>query len=129
MVKWLSCVTTNPVYCSCSEWINARLSMGLPIRKNNPAPYSYGNSRVENAVGCIRPLAGALMHFLSEQVGVEFSTNSPWWSCSTDLAPHVVLLPVSCCTTRFMVAQSATLVSLFLGLQTWLERAQPNGGV
>ena len=28
----------------------------------------------------IRPLAGTLMHFLSEQVGVEFSSNSPWWS-------------------------------------------------
>ena len=60
--------------------VNARLSMGLPTRKNNPAPYSHGNSLVENAVGRIRPLAGTLMHFLSEQVGVEFSTNSPWWS-------------------------------------------------
>jgi hypothetical protein len=53
--------------------VNARLSMG-------PAPYSHGNSLVENAVGPIRSLAGTLMHFLSEQVGVEFSTNSPWWS-------------------------------------------------
>ena len=35
---------------------------------------------MENAVGRIRPLAGTLMHFLSDQVGVEFSTNSPWWS-------------------------------------------------
>ena len=60
--------------------VNARLSMGLPTRKNNPAPYSHGNSLVENAVGRIRPLAGTLMHFLSEQVGIEFSTNSPWWS-------------------------------------------------
>ena len=60
--------------------LNARLSMGLPTRKNNPAPYSHGNSLVENAVGRIRPLAGTLMHFLSEQVGIEFSTNSPWWS-------------------------------------------------
>ena len=60
--------------------VNARLSMGLPTRKNNPAPYSHGNSLVENAVGRIRPLAGTLMHFLSEQVGIEFSTNSPWRS-------------------------------------------------
>ena len=60
--------------------VNARLSMGLPTRKTNPAPYSHGNSLVENAVGRIRPLAGTLMHFLSDQVGVEFSTKSPWWS-------------------------------------------------
>ena len=60
--------------------VNARLSMGLPTRKTNPAPYSHGNSLVENAVGRIRPLAGTLVHFLSDQVGVEFSTNSPWWS-------------------------------------------------
>ena len=60
--------------------VNARLSMGLPTRKTNPPPYSHGNSLVENAVGRIRPLAGTLMHYLSEQVGIEFSTNSPLWS-------------------------------------------------
>ena len=60
--------------------VNARLSMGLPTRKTNPPPYSHGNSLVENAVGRIRPLAGTLIHFLSEQVGMEFSTNSPFWS-------------------------------------------------
>ena len=60
--------------------VNARLSMGLPTRHNTSAPYSHSNALVENAVGRIRPLAGTLMHFLSEQVGVEFSSNSPWWS-------------------------------------------------
>ena len=60
--------------------VNARLSMGLPTRHNTSAPYSRSNALVENAVGRIRPLAGTLMHFLSEQVGVEFSSNSPWWS-------------------------------------------------
>ena len=52
-------------------------------------------SLVENAVGRIRPLAGTLMHFSSEQVGVEFSTNSPLWSS--------------------IVVQFATLVNLFFG--------------
>ena len=60
--------------------VRARLAMGLPTRQTTSPPYSHGNSLVENAVGRIRPLAGTLMHFLSEQVGVEFSTNSPLWS-------------------------------------------------
>ena len=59
---------------------NARLRIGLPARKKSPPPYSHENSLVENAVGRIRPLAGTLVRFLSEQVGVEFCTNSPWWS-------------------------------------------------
>jgi hypothetical protein len=60
--------------------VNARLSLGLATRATTPPPYSHGNSLVENAIGRIRPLAGTLIHYLSEQVGVEFSTNSPWWS-------------------------------------------------
>ena len=60
--------------------VNARLSLGLVTRATTPPPYSHGNSLVENAIGRIRPLAGTLMHYLSEHVGVEFSTNSPWWS-------------------------------------------------
>eukprot|EP00435_Cladocopium_sp_Y103_P018692 s1844_g4.t1 len=62
--------------------VNARLGMGLPTRRNISAPYAHNNALVENAIGRIRPLAGTLMHFLSEQVGVEFSTNFPWWSCA-----------------------------------------------
>ena len=60
--------------------VNARLSLGLVTRATTPPPYSHGNSLAENAIGKIRPLAGTLMHYLSEHVGVEFSTNSPWWS-------------------------------------------------
>ena len=52
--------------------VNARLSMGLPTRHNTSPPYSHGNSLVENAIGRIRPLAGTLMHFLSDKVGMEF---------------------------------------------------------
>jgi hypothetical protein len=50
--------------------VRARLAMGLPTRQTTSPPYSHGNSLVENAVGRIRPLAGTLMHYLSEQVGV-----------------------------------------------------------
>ena len=60
--------------------INARLSMGLPTLKASPPPYSHSNGLVENVVGRIRPLAGSLMHYMSEQVGIDFSSNSPWWS-------------------------------------------------
>lgn len=60
--------------------VNARLSLGLATRATTPPLYSHGNSLFENAIGRIRPPAGTLMHYLSEHVGVEFSTNSPWWS-------------------------------------------------
>ena len=57
--------------------INARLSMGLPTFKAAPPPYSHSNGLVENVVGRIRPLAETLMHYMSEQVGIDFSSNSP----------------------------------------------------
>ena len=60
--------------------VNARLSLGLVTRATTPPPYSHGNSLAENGIGKIRPLAGTLMHYLSEHVGADFSTNSPWWS-------------------------------------------------
>ena len=60
--------------------INARLAMGLVTHKGSPPPYSKSNGLVENAIGRIRPLAGSLMYYMGEQVGVEFDTNSPWWS-------------------------------------------------
>eukprot|EP00435_Cladocopium_sp_Y103_P038070 s2855_g10.t1 len=60
--------------------INARLAMGLVTHKGSPPPYSKSKGLVKNAVGRIRPLAGSLMHFMGERVGVEFDTNSPWWS-------------------------------------------------
>eukprot|EP00435_Cladocopium_sp_Y103_P042490 s2990_g11.t1 len=60
--------------------INARLAMGLVTHKGSPPPYSKSNGLVENAVGRIRPLAGSLMHYMGQRIGVDFDTNSPWWS-------------------------------------------------
>ena len=73
--------------------INARLSMGLPTLKASPPPYSHSNGLVENVVGRIRPLAGSLMHYMSEQVGIDFSSNSPWWSWGTS-ACKLAIQPV-----------------------------------
>ena len=94
--------------------VNARLSMGLPTRKTNPAPYSHGNSLVENAVGRIRPLAGTLAHFLSDQVGVEFSTNSPWWSWAFRHACFLL--------NRFSPTRGATRIAVQQGL--WRRNLQ-----
>ena len=60
--------------------VNARRSMGLTTHASAPPPYSHANGLVENVIGRIPPLAGSLMHYMSEQVGVDFSSNSPWWS-------------------------------------------------
>ena len=60
--------------------VRVRLSMGCPHIRPLHLHTHMAISLVENAVGRIRPLAGTLMHFSSEQVGVEFSTNSPFWS-------------------------------------------------
>ena len=54
--------------------------MGLTTHASSPPPYSHSNGLVENVIGRIRPLAGSLMHYMSEQVGVDFSSTSPWWS-------------------------------------------------
>ena len=60
--------------------VNARRSIVLTTHASAPPPYSHVNGLVENAIGRIRPLAGSLMRHMSEQVGVDFSSNSPWWS-------------------------------------------------
>ena len=81
--------------------------MGLTTRASSPPPYSHSNGLVEDVIGRIRPLAGGLMH-LSEQVGVDFSSNSPWWSwavlcCFTHnpcMAMLVMLLFWSCFVYR-----------------------------
>ena len=57
--------------------VNARRSMGLTTHASSPPPYSHSNGLVENVIGRIRPLVGSLMHYMSEQVGVDFSSNSP----------------------------------------------------
>eukprot|EP00435_Cladocopium_sp_Y103_P003277 s3822_g1.t1 len=80
--------------------VNARLSVGLPTRKTTSAPYAHSNSLAERVVGRIRPLAGSLMPFLSNQVGVEFSTNSPWWSCAFRHAAFLI--------NRYIATRGAT---------------------
>jgi len=117
--------------------VNARLSLGLATRATTPPPYSHGNSLVENAIGRIRPLAGMLMHYLSEQVGVEFSSNSPWWSWVFRHACWLMTMnrfnankgvtAYELCTTKSMPGPSAILENLFLVLARFLERGQPSG--
>ena len=71
------------------------------------------------------------MHFLSDKVGVEFSTNSLGGvghsgmrvPGSTDLFQQGVQLTKSC-IRRTMEAPFATLVNLFSALQRFLEKAQ-----
>ena len=52
--------------------------MVLLTLKASPPVYSHSNRLVENVMGRIGP--GALMHYMSAQVGIDFSFHSPWWS-------------------------------------------------
>eukprot|EP00435_Cladocopium_sp_Y103_P064564 s72_g26.t1 len=60
--------------------VNARLSMGLATRSTTSQAYTHGNSLAENAIGRVRALAGTFMHYISQQIGVEFSTSNALWS-------------------------------------------------
>ena len=138
MLKWFSCVTTNRVYCNCSEWWSMQDSAWVCLRGKT----IQRHTAMEILLLKMQLDAFDLWQvhwctFSVSRLGLSFQQilhggrghSGIHASCSTDLALHVVLLPTSCCTTRLTVAQSATLVSLFLDLQMWLERVQPNGGV
>ena len=115
--------------------INARLSMGLPTLKASPPPYSHSNGLVENVVGRIRPLAGSLMHYMSEQVGVDFSSNSPWWSwalrhaswLSNRFGPTKGMSPYELINERSTLERFAGLEKLSLVMPKWREKQQHVG--
>ena len=50
------------------------------LQHPTPMAYSHSNCLVESTVGRARALAGSLMFAMSEKTGIQFSTNSAWWS-------------------------------------------------
>ena len=101
--------------------------MGLTTHASSPPPYSHSNGLVENVIGRIRPLAGSLMHYMSEQVGVDFSSTSPWWSWALRHAAWLInrfsptkgMSPFEICTRQRVHGK---IVS-FWGTSFWLLRS------
>ena len=87
--------------------VNARLSMGLATRASTPMAYSHSNSLVENTVGRAHALAGSLMFAMREKTGIQFSTNSAWWSSALRHACWIL--------NRFVTTKAMTVYEVAFG--------------
>ena len=91
--------------------------------------YSHSNSLVENTVGGARALAGSLMFAMSEKTGIQFSTNSAWWSWALRHACWILnrfvttkaMTAYEVAFGKYMKAPCVSLASQCLAMQSLLQ--------